>query len=148
MGVRAQIKQGFACATVAYNITEGGVEAAIGIEPHNPVVRRLAGAICGLGSSTASDKDPAVALVNNRPGLVITVGAQIKQRHAVNAKAGVEGAVSIQSHHPVVEGIAVATGGLGIGIPGNQNLAVAPGHHRPGLVNAVEAEIQDPNTRA
>ena len=65
MVVEAQIDQDFAGAAVANNLTEGGVEAAIGEEPHYPVVRRLAGAICGLGSGGTSDEDLAVVLRQN-----------------------------------------------------------------------------------
>ena len=78
---------------------------------------------------------------HHRIGKVISVAAQIQQGLTADTKAGINCAVGIQPHHPVVERTTVDAGGLGIGKPGDQNLAVILDDDRPGVISAIGAQI-------
>ena len=93
---------------------EGGIEAAIGIEPHHAIVVGGTRAARWLGIGVTSDQDLAVALHHHRIGIVSAISAKIQQGLAAGAKGGVEAAVGLEPHDAVVNGIALATHWLGI----------------------------------
>ena len=135
IAVGAQFQQG--CAAGA----KGGVEGAVGKEPHHAVVIGEIRSTRWLGSGVTGNQDLAVALCDDRIGEVLATDAEIQQGPAAGAKVGVERAVVKEPHHAVVSENVRTAYWVGIGGAGNEDLAVVLHDDRPGLVIPIRAEI-------